>query len=213
MKVMTEKQYERRRRILAAARKLVTEKGYDGLKMRELAEASGVTPKTLYHQFGSKEKLVLIAVEERYRHIYQAIDDAIIDKGIERLYYIIETVAEVTRNNIAYARGLGSILSTKDSAFTTIRMSTYRKALDQIQAEGDFVDWLDVKLLNYLIYSQVTRIYFPWWYDEFSPSNTVNTAKLDVSMALRSVTKGYTFEKTTQIIKSLMKKRQDFTKV
>ncbi len=116
------------------------------------------------------------------------LDDVSISRGIDKLYYIIETVAEVTKNNIAYARGLGPILSTKDSAFTTIRMNTYRKALDQIQAEGDFVDWLDIKLLNYLIYRQVTRLYFPWWYNEFSQSNTVNTAKLDISMALRSVT-------------------------
>ena len=211
MKVMTERQYERRERILATARNLVTEKGYDGLKMRELAEVSGVTTKTLYHQFGSKEKLIFIAVEERYRHIYQAIDDAVIDKGIDRLYYIIETVAKVTRNNIAYARGLATILSTKDSVFTSIRMGTYRKAIDQIQAEGDFVNWVDHDLLNRIIYRQVNPLYTPWWYDEFSLTNTVNIAKLDIGMVLRSVTEGYTFEKTTETIKKLMKEMKGFT--
>ena len=58
MKTMTERQIRRREDILTAARKLITELGYDGVTMRQLAKESGVAPKTLYHQFQNKEKLL-----------------------------------------------------------------------------------------------------------------------------------------------------------
>ena len=78
---MTERQLQRREKILSAARKLIAERGYEGVNIRDLAAESGVAPKTLYHQFKNKENLLRTAVEERFRHTYQAIDDADIDKG------------------------------------------------------------------------------------------------------------------------------------
>ena len=93
MKGFTERQLKRRERILTAARKLITDRGYDGVTMRDLATESGVAPKTLYHQFHSKENLLRVAVEERYRYLYQIIDDEQIEHGIDRLFFIIDTVA------------------------------------------------------------------------------------------------------------------------
>ena len=46
---------ERRERILEAARGLVERGGYDGLTMRSLATASGVTVPTVYNLIGGKE--------------------------------------------------------------------------------------------------------------------------------------------------------------
>ena len=45
MKVMTERQYERRERILATARKLVTEKGYDPDQIRYFLATLGLADK------------------------------------------------------------------------------------------------------------------------------------------------------------------------
>jgi len=212
MKSMTERQIRRREDILAAARKLITERGYDGVTMRDLAAESDVAPKTLYHQFESKENLLRTAVEERHRYIYQMIDDEDIEHGIDRLFFIIDTVAETTRKNLAYARALAPILSARSStSFTTVRMNTYRKAIIQIAGESEFVDWIDVDLLTAIIYRQVNPLYLSWWYKKVSETETSGFAKLDISLILRSITTGYTHERTTEMIRKMQEMLEGLT--
>ena len=44
--------------ILEAARRLVSERGYDRTTVREIAEAAGVTERTFYRYFGDKDGLI-----------------------------------------------------------------------------------------------------------------------------------------------------------
>ena len=207
MKVPTERQLKRREGILAAARQLISEKGYDGVTMRDLAALSNVTPKTLYHQFGNKENLLRTAVEERFRYLYQMIDEAEIERGIDRLFHIIDSVAKTTRENAAYARALAPIL-TDDSTttFTLIRMNTYRRAVEQIAAEGELVSWVDVGVLNALILRQVNPIFLSAFVAKAPKGIASLVAKLDISLVLASVTTGYTHKKVIEVAKQMQKK-------
>jgi AcrR family transcriptional regulator len=206
MKGLTERQLKRRERILAAARKLITDRGYDGLTMRDLAAESGVAPKTLYHQFHSKENLLRLAVEERYRYLYQIIDDEQIEHGIDRLFFIIDTVASTTENNLAYAKALRPLLTSETSStFAAIRMNTYRKAIDQIEAEGEVVDWIDVDILAAVVYRQVNPIYLAPWYKETPWATVARIAKLDICLILAAVTTGYTQTTAEKTIRDLQK--------
>jgi AcrR family transcriptional regulator len=49
--------------ILAAARTVFGERGYDGATMRAIAAAASVDPALVHHYFGTKEKLFLAAME------------------------------------------------------------------------------------------------------------------------------------------------------
>ncbi|PZF83180.1 TetR family transcriptional regulator [Jiangella anatolica] len=49
--------------ILAAARAVFGERGYDGASVRAIAAAAGVDPALVHHYFGTKEKLFLAAME------------------------------------------------------------------------------------------------------------------------------------------------------
>lgn len=209
MKKLTERQIRRREDILAAARELITERGYEGVTMRDLAKASGVAPKTLYHQFESKEKLLRAAVEERFRYAYQQIDEAEIARGIDRLFFIIETVGRTTEENMAYAKALGPILSSRRSksseVFTLIRMNTYRRAIEQIDSESEFVEWVDVDLLSAIVYRQVNPILMSSWYLKTPSDVTTMVVKLDLCLILASVTTGYTHKKVVSTAKKLQK--------
>ncbi len=55
---LTEKQAERRLRVLAAAIELATEGGYDGVQMRTVADRAEVALGTVYHYFTSKDHLL-----------------------------------------------------------------------------------------------------------------------------------------------------------
>ena len=199
MRNLTERQLRRRERILSAARELIARQGYDGVKMRDLAKAADVAPKTLYHQFENKETLLRTAVEERYRRTYRAIDNAEIERGIDRLFFIVDTVATTTRKNLAYARALAPMLSSS-TEFAEIRLQSYRKAIDQIAGEGEFLDWVDVGLLTAIIYRQVNPLYLTWFFSKEAQPHRASVAKLDMSLILRSVTTGYTRERVTETI-------------
>jgi len=207
MKVLTERQYRRREKILAAARVLISKHGYVGVTMRELAKKSNVTPKTLYHQFGSKEKLLRIAVEERFRHTYQAISDHEVKKGIDKLFFIIDAVAESIRKNASYAKALAPMLrSSKSDSFSSIRMETYRAAIEQIESEDDFVDWVDVDIISQVVYRHVNPLYVGGHIDVGSGEVKLEVLiKHDLSLMLSSISKGYTQQKVIKTVRALQK--------
>src|SRR3546814_18334025 len=64
--------FARRRRILHEARRMMSEGGIDGLGMRELAERSGVSLRTLYTAFGSMEELIAAALRSEERRVGKA---------------------------------------------------------------------------------------------------------------------------------------------
>jgi len=51
------KENETKTRIINAARKLFSEKGFDGVSMEDIAQASGVRKSLIYYYFPSKEVL------------------------------------------------------------------------------------------------------------------------------------------------------------
>lgn len=206
MKALTERQYQRREKILATARELITTHGYDGVTMRELAAKSSVTPKTLYHQFGNKEKLLRTAVEERFRHTYHAIDDHKIKKGVDKLFFIVDSIADSTRKNYDYAKALAPILTSRRSdPFTSIRMNTYRNAVMQIDDEGDFLNWVDVDVIAQVVYRHVMPLYVGWYMDS-ARVKSEDVTKYDLCLMLSSVTKGYTHQKVTKTTRVLQKR-------
>jgi len=54
---LANKSSETREKILSAARKLFSEKGYDGVSMEDIAQASGVRKSLIYYYFPSKDVL------------------------------------------------------------------------------------------------------------------------------------------------------------
>jgi AcrR family transcriptional regulator len=59
-------QARRKSLILAAARQLVTEEGYDQVCIRRLAARSGVTPPTIYNLIGGRDEVLRAALKEAF---------------------------------------------------------------------------------------------------------------------------------------------------
>ena len=76
MSLFDEHKAERRERILAAARTLVAERGYEGLTMRDLARAAKVSVPTLYNLFGSKDAILVTELEAMASSIARALPAA-----------------------------------------------------------------------------------------------------------------------------------------
>ena len=61
--------------ILDAAVELFSECGYDGVSMRQIAEAAGVSKSNIYHHFASKEALYLGILHGSAQHLSEIVED------------------------------------------------------------------------------------------------------------------------------------------
>lgn len=57
---------ERKREIIAAAGKLIGEKGYYGTSLKDIADAIGMSQPGLLHYIGNKERLLSLLVTDNY---------------------------------------------------------------------------------------------------------------------------------------------------
>ena len=66
MKVSREKVAEHREALLATARRLLQEHGFDGAAVAEISRAAGLTQGALYGQFKSKDALAAEAIRQSF---------------------------------------------------------------------------------------------------------------------------------------------------
>ncbi|GHJ37949.1 TetR family transcriptional regulator [Streptomyces sp. TS71-3] len=70
---LTERQAERRRRILTASARLASRGGFDAVQMREVAEESEVALGTLYRYFPSKVHLLVATMQDRLDQLHDTL--------------------------------------------------------------------------------------------------------------------------------------------
>lgn len=81
---LTRSQQQRRDRILAAARVLATQGGYDAVHMRNVAETSGTSLGTLYRYFPSKVHLLVALMGEQTQRLSLSVNRRPVDEGNAR---------------------------------------------------------------------------------------------------------------------------------
>ncbi|PHR12227.1 MAG: hypothetical protein COA41_19495 [Sphingopyxis sp.] len=58
--------FERRLRILEETQKLIVDQGFEKFRMRELCKRAEVAPHTIYKAFGSRERLIALAIRHQF---------------------------------------------------------------------------------------------------------------------------------------------------
>jgi AcrR family transcriptional regulator len=107
---------ERRQRILAAARGIIAERGFDALTMRSLARASRVTVPTVYNLIGGKDAVLVAAVEEQTARFLAGIERRPERQPAERLLAVVDACVEELLRLPAYYRTLLPLLSGSAAA-------------------------------------------------------------------------------------------------
>jgi AcrR family transcriptional regulator len=106
-RTLTEKQAERRRRVLVAALELAAEGGYDGVQMREVAERADVALGTVYHYFVSKDHLLAESINEWLAALAASVErrPAVGDTTLERVLDLLRrtTTAMVDNERVSAA--------------------------------------------------------------------------------------------------------------
>ena len=70
-----------RDRLLSSAAELFADRGFDGVSVREICVAAGVTKPTLYYYFGSKNRLAATIVAEASGHVVETVGEVVAGPG------------------------------------------------------------------------------------------------------------------------------------
>ncbi len=92
--------------IITKALELFSAKGYEGVSVSELTEASGITKPTLYYYFGSKEGLYEAVCQSHYTQLNELITENAIYKPNLKVYNedIYLTLKKVVAAYFSFAR-------------------------------------------------------------------------------------------------------------
>lgn len=133
----------RQEEILSTAREMLTE-GDGTIRMRELAERSGVALGTIYNRFGSKERVAIEAVIDVFRNQIVPWEETTDADVIERLMEKIASALTEVRRHPAFARTMAACYfgaSTDETAGLAEALHAYpaselRKGLMELRGLG-----------------------------------------------------------------------------
>jgi AcrR family transcriptional regulator len=144
---VAEQKATRRAHILAVALRLIEERGYGGVTMRELAAAAGVSVPTLYNLCGSKDELLRQAVAEGFDPVSLRPDRRL--RGHRRMLAILETGAEEIDRQPGFYRSMLAMVTRSRQAqvpMLGIGARLYAEvlaALEELHDLGHLAPWVD----------------------------------------------------------------------
>jgi AcrR family transcriptional regulator len=206
---------QRRLDVLATARRLIADRGYDAVTMRDLAEAAGVTVATLYNRFGSKNGLLIAAVEEVFRDV---IDPAIHAADL-RGFDLVMAGALRTANIIEVEPGFPRALAVEiaqdltgagsgselRAAFRVMHRDQVRRGLNDMQRDGALVDWAELDSLTEVILLQTSAATAEWAINGKSPDWLRSRCALGAGLVVLGLALGPERERVAQFVEQHMR--------
>jgi len=182
---------ERRERILEAARGLVESRGYEGLTMRELAAAAGVTVPTVYNLIGGKHAVLFAAVEEQTSRFVADLERA---RG-DLLAVVDATVRQLLRRPRYYRALLRVLLGAEpsDPARRHVERALateIRTAIARLDESGELAGWVDRRLLAERLHAQLDMTSIEWARGALSAVSFRAAARFGAATAMLGVTVG-----------------------
>lgn len=130
-----------RERILATATSMFVRRGYEGVAMREIAEACGITKAALYYHFDGKPDLLNAVFISYLAEIADVVEASAAHGGGEpRLRWLVEQLFALPPERRAIMRlamhEVGQLPSEQRAAFAADYRVRFIAPLQQIVAEG-----------------------------------------------------------------------------
>ena len=196
MSLLEEHKAERRSRILATARDLIAHRGYAGLTMRDLAQASRVSVPTLYNLFGSKQALLLGELEETFATVVRSLEQARGGSFVERA---LATCAAGNADLLAapgYSRELIRVFLTSEDTQPIRRETGERYArlmagiLRDGQAAGELEPWVNPLVMARRMFAYYTHTMIEWAQGELDADQFVAATQYGMALMLLGVVRG-----------------------
>lgn len=139
----SEAMFRRRLRILDEVRKMIAEKGLEGVNIRTLSQKADVSQKTLYNAFKNKDNMIALAIRS---YFYSYLRRLVLDSDPETLEGAMERQVTLTLRNLQIKNYLVAIASIYFSSriaagthevLTEIGRTPYVKWLNRVDLSRD----------------------------------------------------------------------------
>lgn len=196
MNLRLEQKAERRGRILDAAREIIASRGYQRLTMRDLARKARVTVPTIYNLIGSKEELLLAAVQQQTANFIAGINASPRQTPASRILSVVDVcIDELLRLPDYYQSLLRLLLGAK--AADPLRESIgdslsqqFEQALSDMARAGELAEWADTRALADRLGSHLRITTSEWAAGELDPARLRSTALYGTCLMLLGVSHG-----------------------
>lgn len=185
---------ERRTRILDAATRLIGERGFDQLTMRDLAVASRVSVPTIYNLIGGKRAVLMELLAELFTRVTGRLAEVTEGDFVDRAMAYCSAAWEELCEGPSYCRALTRMFLTAsdkddlrrqtDGAYIGVMAELLREA----QADGDIEAWVDVNKLSASMYTQYTLAMIRWAKDELDAAGMESSIRYGIGLLLLGVT-------------------------
>jgi AcrR family transcriptional regulator len=163
-----EKRIERRASVLTTARRLIAERGYAGVTIRDLARECGVTVGTLYNRFDSKDKLLAQAVEELFRAQITRVQQDAACRGLRRVLATAQISANVIADDPKYGRAVIKGMSASPAGpeatqiISTGFHAMYLQGLQEMRGRDELVIWANLGVVAETLHGAVRDVDRMW---------------------------------------------------
>jgi AcrR family transcriptional regulator len=196
MDLISEQRLERRAAILAAARAMIADVGYEAVKVRELAERCRVSVPTLYNQFGGKDGLLGAAIEDHFGGVMNGAPLSRADAGFERLLLIIDQCAlQLLTLSEYHQRLLEAFMSLESTTAVQQRIAVqltqaFERELLTMRAKRQIATWAASALIAEQLTSACINASVVWSSGLFSDASLRPTMRFTTGMLLLGVVRG-----------------------
>lgn len=198
---------ERRERILAAAREMIGERGFDALTMRDLARASRVTVPTIYNLIGSKEQVLFAAVEDQTRRFVAGVERADIRAPEGRVLAVVESCVRELLRTPDYYRSLLKLLFRAPAAgavrakVSDAMAHELARGLDDLEAADCLLPWVVNGAVVDRVEAHLSSTALQWANGLLDDGGLRAASLYETSLTMIAVTRGSAreaFEKTAR---------------
>lgn len=160
----------KRDQIIEAARKLFHQFGFKKVSMDEIAKEAGVTKKTIYMYFGSKEELLQYFIQEEIKNMEKIVENVEAKKMdfFETVNQAIYEILQYRKNqdflNIIAreAEWLKNPIIVESLNLIDEKVQNYiRGKLETAQKKG-YIECKDIEVTTFLIYKMYIALIFEW---------------------------------------------------
>jgi len=193
---MAEQKAQRREQILAAARDLITERGYREVTMRAIAGRCGVSIPTLYNLCGDRRTLLFEAVSSHLTGVLGNISAAASKRGHRKVVAVAEACAVAMCQRPDYHRTMMGVLAGGDGAYelsanlSRMLASEIQVGIDEMRAAAELASWADPAALSHAVAGQIVATASEWASGSLDDENLRSAMVYGVSIALLGVAEG-----------------------
>ena len=160
----------KRDQVIEAARKLFHKFGFKKVSMDEIAKEAGVTKKTIYMYFGSKEELLKYFIQEEISNM-EKIVEKVEAKNLDFFETVNQAIYEILQyrkqqdflNIIAReAEWLKKPIIIESLSMIDEKIQNYIKNKLQKAKEKGYIDYIDLDITTFLIYKMYIALIIEW---------------------------------------------------